>query len=71
MTGFSTGVWEVPEGSYQIEAKSLNHRFIEVRVRLPGRYNLWEFKIIKLIKERQGQKKNLRPAQVKKKKSER
>jgi uncharacterized protein (TIGR00255 family) len=52
MTGFSTGVWEAPEGSYQIEVKSLNHRFIEVRVRLPARYNLWEFKIIKIIKER-------------------
>lgn len=52
MTGFGTGVWDAPEGSYQIEAKSLNHRFIEVRVKLPSRYDSWEFKIIKLIKER-------------------
>lgn len=52
MTGFSTGAWEAPEGSYQIEAKSLNHRFIEARVRLPVRYDLWEFRIIKKIKER-------------------
>jgi uncharacterized protein (TIGR00255 family) len=52
MTGFGTGVWEAPEGSYQIEAKSLNHRFMEVRVKLPARYDSWEFKIIKMIKEK-------------------
>ena len=35
MTGFGRGEFGLDGHSYRIEAKSLNHRFLDVRVRLP------------------------------------
>jgi uncharacterized protein (TIGR00255 family) len=52
MTGYASGGWDAPEGRYLIEVKSLNHRYMEVRVKLPVRYDFWEYAIITLIRQR-------------------
>ena len=52
MTGYGEGLWSTGTEKYTIVAKSLNHRFLELRVRLPQRYDPWEFEIQRKIKER-------------------
>ncbi len=52
MTGYGEGTWDTGEAAYSIVAKSLNHRFLEVRVKLPPRYDSWEPEIQRKIKER-------------------
>jgi len=50
MTGHATRIWEALEGRYHLEARSVNHRYIEVKIRLPYRYDAWEPAISKLVK---------------------
>jgi uncharacterized protein (TIGR00255 family) len=52
MTGYGEGTWEAGDALYAIVAKSLNHRFLEVRVKLPPRYDAWEPEIQRRVKER-------------------
>lgn len=52
MTGYGEGVWNAAGGRYTIIAKSLNHRFLETRVKLPPKYDAWESEIQRKIKER-------------------
>lgn len=52
MTGFASARGKVGEHRYLIEAKSLNHRYCEVNVRLPGRYAAWEIEIQKEVRRR-------------------
>ncbi len=52
MTGYGEGTWDSGEAAYSIVAKSLNHRFLETRVKLPPKYDSWEFEIQRRIKER-------------------
>ncbi len=51
MTGYGEGTWDTGEATYAIVAKSLNHRFLEIRVKLPPRYDAWEPEIQRRIKE--------------------
>jgi uncharacterized protein (TIGR00255 family) len=52
MTGYGEGTWDSSEATYLLVAKSLNHRFLETRVKLPPKYDAWEFEIQRKIKER-------------------
>ncbi|MCS7279422.1 MAG: YicC family protein [Thermodesulfobacteriaceae bacterium] len=49
MTGFGKGVFQSENFSITVYAKSLNHRFLEVLLKLPKRYSLLEERIRKLI----------------------
>ncbi len=52
MTGYSDGVWEGEGGQYHIGVKSFNHRYLDFRVKLPKKFDPWEFEIVKRIKDR-------------------
>jgi uncharacterized protein (TIGR00255 family) len=52
MTGYGEGTWDTGEATYSIVAKSLNHRFLELRVKLPPKYDSWESEIQRRVKER-------------------
>lgn len=52
MTGYGEGTWDSSEATYLVVAKSLNHRFLEMRVKLPPKYDPWEFEIQRRIRER-------------------
>ena len=51
MTGFAALRGRVGERRFLLEVKSVNHRFCEVNVRLPGRYAAWELPIHKEVKQ--------------------
>jgi len=51
MTGFATVRGRVGERRFLLEAKSVNHRFCEVNIRLSGRYAAWELPIQKEVKQ--------------------
>ncbi len=52
MTGFGRGEYRGPDRLYQATAQSVNHRFLEVRTRLPKRLAHLEHRIHKTIRER-------------------
>jgi uncharacterized protein (TIGR00255 family) len=52
MTGYGQEIWNAGDEKYLIVAKSVNHRFLELRVRLPQRYDGWEPEIQRKVKER-------------------
>ncbi len=52
MTGYGDGVWDGEGGQYHISVKSVNHRYLDFRVKLPKKFDPWELKIIKRIKDR-------------------
>ena len=52
MTGYGEGSWDCEGGGYYISVKSFNHRYLDVRVKLPNKFDPWEFMIIKKVKER-------------------
>jgi uncharacterized protein (TIGR00255 family) len=52
MTGYGDGVWDGEGGQYHISVKSVNHRYLDFRVKLPKKFDPWEFEIIKRIKDR-------------------
>lgn len=52
MTGFATVTGAVGEKQFVLEAKSVNHRYCEVNIRINGKYAAWEYPIQKLIKEK-------------------
>src|SRR5262245_3341990 len=52
MTGFGTGRAKVEEEELAVELKSLNHKFCEVKVRLPRELSALEAMAGKLIKDR-------------------
>jgi uncharacterized protein (TIGR00255 family) len=52
MTGFGRAETEVEGRRFSIEAKSVNNRFLEVKVRLPRRYQAWEEKVRPLVQSR-------------------
>jgi uncharacterized protein (TIGR00255 family) len=52
MTGFGAGDLATPAGRYAVEARSLNHRFLEVVVRLPRDLSPLEDRIRSLVQRR-------------------
>lgn len=52
MTGFGAGDLATPAGRYAVEARSLNHRFLEVVVRLPRDLSPLEDRIRALVQRR-------------------
>lgn len=54
MTGFGKGVYEGIDKTYTIELRSVNHRFLEVKMRLPKGMLSIEDKIEKIIKQTLG-----------------
>lgn len=52
MTGFATAELPFGEGRLLAEVRSLNHRFLEVRVRLPSELNDHAFFVEQLVRER-------------------
>jgi uncharacterized protein (TIGR00255 family) len=51
MTGFGRGEAPVPGGRVVVEARSVNHRFSEVALRLPARYASMDPRLRKLVGE--------------------
>jgi len=51
MTGFATVTGSVGEKQFVLEAKSVNHRYCEVNIRINGKYTAWEYPIQKTLKE--------------------
>lgn len=49
MTGYGSALWDAPIGRYRIEIKSLNHRFLETRIKLPPVIDAWEFPSTKML----------------------
>lgn len=52
MTGYGEGVWDFEGCRYHINIKSFNHRYLDIRVKLPAIFDTWEFETIKRIKEK-------------------
>lgn len=52
MTGFAQIKGEHGKTAYTITAKSVNHRFLDLHLRLPGRSDLFEQQLRKLFKEK-------------------
>ncbi len=48
MTGFASVRGKVRGREFFLESKSVNHRFCEVNVRMPGRFSSWEHRIQKM-----------------------
>src|SRR5438128_11979770 len=42
MTGFGSGRAEVPNLSVLVEIKSVNHRYLDVHIKIPGEYQNFE-----------------------------
>lgn len=49
MTGFGKGVFQSEKGTLTVYAKSLNHRFLEIILKIPRRYSFLEERIRKLV----------------------
>jgi len=49
MTGYGSALWDAPIGRYRIEIKSLNHRYLETRIKLPPVIDAWEFPATKVL----------------------
>lgn len=49
MTGYGSALWDAPIGRYRIEIKSLNHRYLETRIKLPPVIDAWEFPATKAL----------------------
>lgn len=52
MTGYGRGVFSIGEDAYSVEVRSLNHRYLDVKVKLPERFYALEGKIKDEIKKR-------------------
>ena len=49
MTGYGSALWDAPIGKYRIEIKSLNHRYLETRIKLPPVIDAWELSTTKVL----------------------
>jgi uncharacterized protein (TIGR00255 family) len=54
MTGFGRGEHTTPRAHYRVEVQAVNHRFVEVRVRLPRRLSRLEHQIQREAQQRFG-----------------
>ncbi|MFW5959541.1 MAG: YicC/YloC family endoribonuclease, partial [Chitinivibrionales bacterium] len=52
MTGFGRSQGDTPSGTYTIELKSVNNRYLDVKFRIPSGLSGLEMKLRKLIKKR-------------------
>lgn len=52
MTGFATSEGEVGSKRFRIEARTLNHRFLDIKVRVPKEFNLVELPIRNLVQDK-------------------
>jgi uncharacterized protein (TIGR00255 family) len=52
MTGFGRGECVTPSGRYVCELQSVNHRYLEVRSRLPKRLSGLEFQVLRAVQAR-------------------
>src|SRR6185295_15337541 len=52
MTGFGAGRARVGEEEFSVELRSLNHKFCEVKARLPGELSALEPAVTKQVKDR-------------------
>ncbi len=52
MTGFGRAQYSFGEQKFLVEVRSVNHRFCEVKIRVPQRYSLWENDMARMIRER-------------------
>jgi uncharacterized protein (TIGR00255 family) len=54
MTGFGSGEHATPRALYRVEVQAVNHRFVEVRARLPRRLSRLEHQIQREVQHRFG-----------------
>ena len=52
MTGYGQGVSEIDGLTVEIEIKSVNHKYLDINIRLPKFLNPWEQSIKKRIQEK-------------------
>lgn len=52
MTGYGVAGFSITDDNFSLEVKSVNHRFIEINIRMPERFSLLENKIRDEIKRR-------------------
>jgi len=52
MTGFGAAEAAVSKGKLRVEIRSLNHRFLDIRVRVPRAYQVYEARLYQWLKER-------------------
>ncbi len=50
MTGFASARGSVAGRRFLVESKSVNHRFCEINIRLPGKFASWEIPLQKLFR---------------------
>lgn len=51
MTGFGAASFHTPWGNFNIELRSLNHRFLDISVRMPASLSPLEFEVRNLLKK--------------------
>jgi uncharacterized protein (TIGR00255 family) len=51
MTGFGRGGFTIGEESYTVEVRALNHRYLDIKVRMPERFFPLEAKVREVIKK--------------------
>ncbi len=51
MTGYGVAEFSIGDDKFSLEIKSVNHRFIEINIRMPDRFSLLENKIRDAIKQ--------------------
>jgi uncharacterized protein (TIGR00255 family) len=51
MTGFGRGEVHGPDHSVTVDLRSVNHRFLDVHVRVPGKYPSWEPRARAIVRE--------------------
>lgn len=52
MTGFGMAEAVVPKGKLRVEIRSLNHRFLDIRIRVPRAYQMHEARLYQWLRER-------------------
>ena len=62
MTGFGRGTASGRESSWTVELRSVNHRYLDISIKLPRRFIGWDDKIKKEIKILSKQVDNIDPA---------
>ena len=51
MTGYGRSKLELPERSYSVEIKSVNHRYCDLNIKLPKKFNAYENNLRNIIKQ--------------------
>jgi len=54
MTGYGTGSYQSEDTTVAVEVRTVNHRFLDVHIRIPREYSFLEPDIHQLVKKARG-----------------